>query len=138
MEELKFRLAQQRSLSKATRQGVRGIISGGKDTTPGWDSGMANRPAAIQYQVAKQLGTSDNDFGARTIPDEAVMADDYMVDTTETPAAPPVRPDFDEAHERYVWHMKYGFQTEEDMIFKRDFESSDTYDMLFRYFQKQG
>ncbi|MBF0516353.1 MAG: hypothetical protein HQK97_04415, partial [Nitrospirae bacterium] len=48
------------------------------------------------------------------------------------------RPDFDEAHERYSWHLKYGFLTEEDMIFKKDFESSDMYEMLFKYFEKQG
>ncbi|MBF0487528.1 MAG: Mu transposase C-terminal domain-containing protein [Nitrospirae bacterium] len=133
MEELKFRLAQQRSLSKATRQGVRGIISGGKDIKPGWDGGIANR-TAISYQPVKQLG----DFGDRAIPEEAVMAEDYLTDTTETSVAPSVRLDFDEAHERYSWHLKYGFQTEEDMIFRKDFESSDTYDMLFRYFQRQG
>ncbi|WP_420266017.1 Mu transposase C-terminal domain-containing protein [Candidatus Magnetominusculus dajiuhuensis] len=133
MAELKFRLTQQRSLSKATRQAVRGIISGGKDIKPGWDGDIANRPA-ISYQPVKHLG----DFGDRAIPDEAVMAEDYLTDTTETQVAPSVRPDFDEAHERYVWHLKYGFQTEEDMVFRKDFESSDTYDMLFRYFEKQG
>ncbi|MBF0459584.1 MAG: Mu transposase C-terminal domain-containing protein [Nitrospirae bacterium] len=138
MEELKFRLAQQRRLSKDTRKAVRGIISGGKDTAPGWGSDIANRPAAIPYQSAKQLGISGDDFGDRTIPDEAVAAEDYLNDTLETPEAPLIRPDFDEAHERYSWHLKYGFQIEEDMIFKRDFESSDTYDMLFRYFEKQG
>lgn len=132
MSELKFRLSQQRRLSKATRQGVRGIIAGGKDT--GWGSDMANRPA-IAHQAVRQLG---DDFGDRTIPAEAAMADDYIADTEETPTAPLTRPDFDEAHERYNWHLQYGFQTEEDMIFKKDFESSDMYEMLYRYFQKQG
>ncbi|MBF0516352.1 MAG: Mu transposase C-terminal domain-containing protein, partial [Nitrospirae bacterium] len=103
MSELQFRIAQQRRLSKGTRQAVRGIIAGGKEIKPGWDGDIAANRPAISFQSIEPLETSSDGLGNRIIPEAAVMAEDYAV---ETPAAAPLdRPDFDEAHERYSWHL---------------------------------
>lgn len=127
VESLKRELSRQARLKKRVVSSAKELISRGKTPDLSWSKLIEVSPSIVReierqniviYAIEEQ------------IPDEAVLPH------TQNPQQPlnsgSERPFFgDDVIARYEWHLKNGFQSEEDWEFKQWFEQSDIYRMLY-------
>ncbi len=102
-EELKYQIRQQKRLEKQTIKDVKEYLKRENIKTLDW-------------QIAPKIETKEKVITAKPI------------EVIETNLG---RPSFEHRYERYEWHLKNGFDNENDVVWFKQYELSDEYKLMY-------
>jgi hypothetical protein len=142
VEDLKQALTSQRKLERKTIQTTKELLRRGKPFEIGWDQ-IANLSPNVIGKIEEENMTLPET--TERIPDEAIKNNAFNTkqgdqhEQAEPFTVGAERPFFGlDVIARYQWHLENGFNKEEDLIFKQEFEKTNTYRMSFKFFEDQG
>ncbi|MBI5205093.1 MAG: Mu transposase C-terminal domain-containing protein [Nitrospirae bacterium] len=149
VEELRRGITMQRKAEKKTIQGAKELIGLKKAAELDWQKVVEISPRIADRLEAENIQTPAIE---ERIPEECVTTPlsppkigGELTDTGEqqrtqadiTRLEPQSRPLFNDNIERYQWHLEYGVFTEEDQAWVNWFMTTDDFNMLFTFFEKQ-
>ncbi|MCS7285504.1 MAG: Mu transposase C-terminal domain-containing protein, partial [Hydrogenobacter thermophilus] len=103
MEELKRQISEQRRLEKKTVEGLRELLKGKKDIKLDWQAIAETSPKMIDKLAKDEIELPAIE---ERIPDEAVLPAKGI--KSEQSESIPERPFFENAIQRYEWHLRHG------------------------------
>jgi putative transposase len=131
-EALERELKRQARLKKKVVCAVKELLNNGKNVVDpiDWPSVIQAKPSLVKEMEKQNIVLPAIE---EHIPDEAVADRAFIPEEVKSKENPYERPFFgDDVIARYEWHLKNGFQTQEDIEFKEWFEKSDIYRMLYQ------
>ncbi|HBE45712.1 MAG TPA: hypothetical protein DDW17_09820 [Deltaproteobacteria bacterium] len=128
MEALQKSRSLQANLQKRTIKDIKELASIGKSIEMDWQKVIETAPRLPEKLEAENIDISGIE---EHIPEEACQPAREQVDQPPPSSDRPERPFFGtDSIGRYEWHLKNGFVTESDFIFKKEFEESNDYRMI--------